>query len=220
MVQTIDKIKVIIVDDHDFFRLGLKTAIQTNHPEIVVANEAKNGKEFFALLKITPVELVLLDILLPDMNGIEIARRLKTEYPQIKILVISSETSTSTIEELLNIGIDGFISKFDSSMDTFAEAICAIMQGLEYYGKDISQIISRIYLCKKKTQQVTPEFSEQEKRVIECCHEGFTGKEIANYLNITYKTMEWHKANIFAKLGIHSTVELVHFAVKNGIIRG
>ena len=214
-----DKVNIIIVDDHDFFRLGLKTAIETNHPDIAVVGEARCGNDFFALLPNTSAELVLLDLLLPDMNGIEIARRLKSEYPQIKILVISSETSASTIEQLLNIGIEGFISKFDSDMNTFAEAIRAVTQGLEYYGKDISQIISQIYIAKKKTAQVlTPEFTEQEKRIIEYCHEGLTGKKIANHLNISYKTMEWHKLNIFSKLGIHSTLELVHYAMKNGIV--
>ena len=215
-----DKINIIIVDDHEFFRLGLKTAIETNHSDIIVVGEAKNGADFFALLKSIPtVELVLLDIMLPDMNGVEIARRLKNEYPQIKILIISSETASSTIEELIDVGIEGFISKFDSTTDTLIEAICAVMQGFEHYGKDISQIISQIYLSKKKTVKITiPEFSEQEKRIIEYCHEGLSGKEIANRLNISYKTMEWHKANIFNKLGIHSTIELVRFAMKNGII--
>ena len=216
-----EKINIIIVDDHDFFRLGLRTTIESNHHDITVVGEAKSGREFFALLKsiTSEINLVLLDIMLPDMSGIEIAQRLKTEYPEIKILVISSETTTSTIEELLAIGVEGFISKFDSSIDTLAEAIRAIMRGLEYFGKDISQIISQIYLSKKKTTQVIiPEFSEQEKIIIECCHEGLSGKEIANRLNISYKTMEWHKANIFKKLDIHSTMELARFAIKHGII--
>jgi len=214
------KINVIIVDDHDFFRLGIKATIATNHPDIAIVAEAKCGAEFFALLKTTAVELVLLDIRLPDMSGIEIVRRLRKESPQVKILVISGEATASNVEQLLDIGIEGFISKFDSNMDTFAEAIRSVMQGLEYYGKDISQIISQIYFAKKKTAQITPEFSEQEKRIIECCHEGLTGKQIADRINIAYKTMEWHKSNIFRKLGIHSTVELVRFAVKYGIIRG
>lgn len=215
-----NKIQVIIVDDHDFFRLGLKTAIETKHPDIAIVGEANNSAVFFALLKsVAVVNLVLLDLILPDVNGIEIARRLKTEYPQIKILIISSETSPATIEELLNIGVEGFISKFDSNMDTFAEAIRSVVQGLEYYGKDVSQIISQIYLSKKRTAQVaTPEFSEQEKRIIECCHEGLSGKQIANRLNISYKTMEWHKSKIFSKLNIHSSIELVRFAMKNGIL--
>ena len=213
------KTNIIIVDDHDFFRLGLRTAIEKNHPDIAVVAEAKTGTEFFALLKIHPVDLVLLDILLPDMNGVEIARKLKEERPEIKILAISAETTAAHIKEMLEIGIEGFISKFDSSVDTLTDAIRAIMQGLEYYGKDISQIISQIYLASKRTMQVTQEFSEQEKRIIECCHEGLSGKQIADRICISYKTMEWHKANIFRKLNIHSTLELVRFAMTHGIIR-
>ena len=213
------RINVIIVDDHEFFRLGVRTAIENHHPDIAIVGEAQCGAEFFALLKTTAVELVLLDILLPDMSGIEIARRLKTEHPEVKILVLSCETSISTVEQLLDIGIEGFVSKLETSMDTFADAIRSVVQGLEYYGKDISGIISQIYLAKKKTAQVTAEFSEQEKRIIECCHKGLTGKQIADTLNIAYKTMEWHKSNIFRKLNLHSTGELVHFAVRNGIIR-
>jgi len=212
-------INVIIVDDHEFFRLGIRTAIENHHPDITIVGEAKCGAEFFALLKTATVELVLLDILLPDMSGVEIARRLKAEYPEVKILVLSCETSISTVKQLLDIGIEGFISKFDNSMDTFADAIRSVVQGLEYYGKDISCIISQIYLASKKTMQVTAEFSEQEKRIIECCHEGLSGKQIANRISISYKTMEWHKANIFRKLNIHSTVELVRFATTHGIIR-
>ena len=212
------KINVIIVDDHDFFRLGLRTAIETYHPDISVAAEAKNGTEFFALLKTTPVDLVLLDIILPDISGVEIARRLKTEHPKIKILIISSEPSAFNIEKLLAIGIEGFISKFGTNMDTFADAIHSVSQGLEYYGKDIATVISQIYLSKKKTANVTSEFSEQERYIIEYCHEGLSGKQIAERLNITYKTMEWHKSNIFRKLNIHSTIELVRFTVNSKII--
>jgi len=211
--------KIIIVDDHDFFRLGLRTAIEKNHPDIVVVAEAKTGAEFFALLKIHSIDLVLLDILLPDMSGVEIARQLKSLHPEIKILTISAEPTTYHVKEMLEIGIEGFISKFDTNIEFFADAIRAITNGLEYYGKDISQIISQIYLASKKTLHVTREFSDQEKRIIECCHEGLSGKQIAERLNIAYKTMEWHKSNIFRKLNIHSTVELVHFAMKNGIIK-
>ena len=212
------KINVFIVDDHEFFRLGIRTAIHYNHPDIAIVGEAKCGADFFTLLETTDIDLVLLDIKLPDMSGMEIARRLKNEFPQIKILILSAETTLFNIEEMLTIGVEGFISKFDTNMNIFADAIRSVMQGLEFYGKDISHIISQIYLAKKKAAKITMEFSEQERRIIECCHQGFSGKQIAEQLDITYKTMEWHKSNIFKKLNIHSTVELVHFAVKNGIV--
>jgi DNA-binding NarL/FixJ family response regulator len=211
-------IKTIIVDDHSLFRFGVRSVIENRHPDITIVGEAGSGAEFFALLKITPVDIVLLDIALPDMSGIEIARQLKTERPELKILAISAENDAKTIEKMVDIGIEGFISKKNSTPDTLAEAIRTIMQGADYFGKDIAAMISRIYLCKKKTAKITPEFSEQEKRIIELCHEGLSGKLIADRLHISLKTVEWHKYNIFRKLGISNSLEMVKFAVENGII--
>ena len=214
-----DKINIIIVDDHAFFRLGVRTALETRYPDIVIAGEAASGAEFFALLKTVEAEIVLLDIMLPDTNGIDIARRLKSERPEMKILFITSEASLFNVKEAIDIGVEGFISKFDSSPDMLGQAIQSVAQGIEYFGKDISFVISQIYLSKKKTPEITTEFSEQERRIIECCHKGLSGKQIADKLFISYKTMEWHKANIFRKLDIHSTIELVTYAVKHGIIK-
>jgi DNA-binding NarL/FixJ family response regulator len=153
------------------------------------------------------------------MSGIEIARRLKNERPEIKILVISAENTTATIEEMVNIGVEGFISKFNSNPDILVHAIRSIMQGVDYFGRDISEIIHRIYIAKKKTTQITSEFSEQEKHIIECCHEGLPAKLIANRLGISVRTVDWHKSNIFRKLGINNSLEMVRYAVKSGIIK-
>jgi len=214
------KTDIIIVDDHDLFRIGVRAALEKPYPNIAIVGEAESGVELFALLKTVTADIILLDVMLPDMNGIEIARRLKVERPEIKILVITSEASVFNIEEAIDVGVDGFISKFDTSPDALAEAIHYVAQGIEYYGKDISQIISQIYLSKKRTAQITAEFSEQERRIIEYCHEGLTGKQIADRLCIAYKTLEWHKTNIFRKLDLHRTAELVDYAVKHGIIEG
>ena len=212
------KINVIIVDDHELFRLGIRTIIEKRHPDITIVGEAKSGADFFALLKTTTVDVVLLDIALPDMSGIDIARRLKREYPAVKILVVSSENSVSIIDKMLMVGIEGFISKLNGNPDTLAEAIHSIMQGIEYFGSDISNIIRQIYVAKKRTTKVSSEFSEQEKRIIECTHEGLPVKLIADRLGISIKTVNWHKTNIFRKLGINNSLEMVRFAVKNGII--
>jgi len=156
---------------------------------------------------------------LPDMSGIDIARRMKTEYPEVRILAVSAENATATVEEMLNIGIEGFVSKVNTSADTLADAIRSVDMGLDYFGKDIAEIINRIYIAKKKTKQISEEFSEYERRIIECCFEGLSGKMIADRLCISLRTVDWHKSNIFRKLGINSTLEMVQFAVKNGIIR-
>ena len=212
-------IKVIIVDDQDFFSMGVKTAIENRHPDLCVVGEAASGAELFTLLKTTDADIMLLDINLPDMSGIDIARRLKTERPELKILVISSENSTLVVKEMLDIGVEGFISKRTGGVDMFAEAIRSIMQGVNYFGKDISEIIYNLYVSIKKTTEVTAEFTEQEKRIIELCRESLPGKLIADRLCISLRTVNNHKNNIFRKLGINSTAEMVQYALKHGIIR-
>jgi DNA-binding NarL/FixJ family response regulator len=212
-------ITAILVDDHEVFRLGLRSVIESRHPDIRIAGEAETGEEFFNLLATTSADIVLLDIILPDMSGIEIARRLKKEYPKLKIRVISSENTAAVTQELLDIGINGFVSKRAGGADVIATAIRSVIDGIEYYGKDISDIIYRIYVSKKKTTEATSEFTEQEKKIIDLCRDGLLSKEIATRLAISPRTVESHKNNIFRKLGINSTVEMVQYALKNGIIR-
>ena len=205
------KISVIMVDDHELFRLGLQMAIEGAHPDIVIAGEVSSGAALFELLKTVSTDIVLLDVVMPNMNGFEVARRLKANYPEIKILAISAENTSSTIAEMLEIGIEGFISKANSNLNTLANAIRSIMDGFDYYGKDIAEVISRIYVIKKRTTQVSEEFSEQEKRILELCHQGLSAKMIADRLCLSPRTVNWHKSNMFRKLGINSTLELVQF---------
>jgi len=212
-------ITVILVDDHELFRLGVRAAIASRHPDICITGEAESGEELFRLLESTAADILLLDIILPDMSGIEIARRLKKERPELKILAISSENTAAVTQALLDVGINGFISKRMSGVDDLANAIRSIMSGFEYFGKDISDIIYRIYVSKKKTAEATAEFTEQEKKIIELCRDGLPSKQIADRLCISPRTVENHKNNIFRKLGINSTVEMIRYAMKNGIIR-
>jgi DNA-binding NarL/FixJ family response regulator len=212
-------INVILVDDHALFLLGVKTAIAGSHPDLRIVGEARTGAEFFRLMESVTADIVLLDIGLPDMSGIEIARRLKQERSAIKILAISAENTGDVVQAMLDIGIEGFISKSASDIDMLAEAIRSVISGFEYFGKDISAIIYRVYIAKKKTAEVGPEFTEQERRVIELCHEGLSGKMIAERLGIATKTVDNYKNNIFRKLGINSTLEMVNYALKKGIIR-
>ena len=213
------KIRVIIVDDHTLFRMGLKTMLQSDDSKIEVVGEAECGTELFAVLKTTQADLILLDINLPDISGAEIARRLRGEYPDIKILAISAENSTKTVEDMLDAGINGFISKQKSDAHELSQAIQDVMQGLEYFGKDISTLIYYIYVAKKKTIEITPEFTEREKDIILLCSEGLLYKEIADRLGISFHTVNTHKKNIFLKLGINNTMEMVRYALKTGIIR-
>jgi len=215
------KIKLIIVDDDDTYRRGINLTVKIGQPDFIITGEVKYGADLFDLLDSgVEADIVLLDITLPaGMNGIDVARRLKTERPAMKILVVSSDNSAETIEQMLDIEVDGFISKVETDPEKTLDVARMVVQGLTYFGRDISEIISRIYMTKKKQMEVTSEFSEQEKRVIEFSHEGLPAKLIAERMNISASAVNWHKSNIFRKLGINNSLEMVRFAVTKGIIR-
>ena len=216
-------IKVIVVEDDELQRFSIVTAIKAHPADFCVVGEAESGAELFALLAgITP-DIISLDIKLPDISGIDIARRLKRERPEIKILALSFDNDTSTVQAMLDTGIDGFLSKSKGVLNHVVEALHSIMQGMEYFGSDISQIIYRIYVAKAKrtkdSMEERSEFTPQEKRIIELCHEKLPGKLIADRLGITLSTVNNHKNNIFRKFGFNSTAEMVHYAINHGIIQ-
>ncbi len=212
-------IRVIVVDDHELFRLGVKTVIENRQTDIDIVGEAETWEELFRLLEKVEVDIILLDIVLPDMHGTEIVRLLRINYPKIKILAISPENTMETVEAMVDLGIDGFISKRAGTMDVLLEAIGMVASGLEYFGKDISDIIYQIYAAKEKTSKVSREFTKQELRIIVLSQEGLSGKQIAERLSISPRTVDNHKNNIFRKLGINSTLEMVQYAQRKGIIR-
>ena len=211
-------VNVIIVDDHGLIRLGIKAALMSNCSDICIMGEAGDGKSLFHLLETTRPDIILLDIFLPDTNGIEIARRLRKEYPEIKILIISGENTTDVIQELLTVGIDGFISKQLCTGKETVKAIHTIMNGMEYFGTDIASIIYNIYISKKNVSKGMIEFTQREKEIIDLCSIGLQSKEIANRINVSSRTVDTHKKNIFKKLGINNTLEMVQYAIKHGII--
>ena len=209
-------IKIIVVDDHRLFRMAIKAALGT---DICVVGEADSGQVLFALPALSTADLVLLDINLPGMSGEEIAKRLRRDYPHLKILAISAENNAQMVKLMVEAGIDGFISKQCGDTDELAQAIRTVVSGLEYFGRDIAAIIYEIFVTKKIGAFAIPEFTEREKEVIHLCREGLLCKEIADRMGISANTVNTHKKNIFLKLGINNTMEMVQYAVKNGIIK-
>jgi DNA-binding NarL/FixJ family response regulator len=212
-------IQIIVVDDHALFRMGLKAAFKADHPDILITGEADCGEKLFALPALSTAHLVLLDINLPDMDGAEIAHRLRRDYPALKILAVSAENRSETVQAMLEAGINGFISKQHGDTDELARAIRDVTNGLEYFGRDISSIIFDIYVSKKRSAVVTDEFTDRERDIILLCRDGLMCKEIADRLDISINTVNTHKKRIFLKLGINNTIEMVQYALKKGIIR-
>ena len=203
-------IKIIIVDDHFLFRMGTKLTLSNSPLGIEVVAEAASGKELFAALESTTPDMLLLDIMLPDMSGIEIAHKGKATRPEIKIVLLSAEEPKRVIKQVMETGVEGFVSK-SAEMKEIESAIASVMNGLEYFGRDISKVIHDIYSSKKRREQENARFTERETEIIQLCAQGLLVKEIADRLHISSSTVKTHKANIFQKLGINNSVELAKY---------
>ena len=211
-------IQVIVVDDHDLFRVLLKDTLNSNYTDITVAGDADCGASLLRLLPDTPADVLLLDINLPDMDATEITKTVRRDYPAMKILAISAENTTQTVVAMVEAGISGFISKQRGATAELVEAIRSVAAGEEYFGRDISSILFDVYVSKKKTAEPTAEFTKREREIILACRDGLLCKEIAQKLGVSYHTVKAHKNNIFQKLGINNAMEMVNYAMKKGII--
>lgn len=207
-----DNVRIMLVDDHPLMLIGISSMLEGKGIEIV--GTAGNG--FDALKKAGELkpDVMMLDIVMPGMDGIELARRMREEMPDVALLVLSSDSSLASLETLLNIGIDGFLSKA-SDASVMIDAIKSVASGYEFYGTDIARLIERISLAKKASDSL---FTPRELDVIRLSCMGLQYKEIAERLGIKYLTVVTIKNNIFRKLGINNTVELVVYAIKKELI--
>ena len=204
-----------ILDDHELIRVGV-TGVLHDTPHTITISAACAEDLFEALEEDTPCDLLLLDVLMPGTNGFEVAKRMRTEYPEIKIIILSVDTKEYAIMRLMQIGIDGFISK-NGPLEEVNLAIDSVAEGVPFYGRDLAVLVRDIVdaqLNKKSSALLT----KRELEIIEACCSGLLGKEIADKFHISLRAVNSHKTNIFNKLGISSSVEMVRFALEHGII--
>ncbi|MBQ4286095.1 MAG: response regulator transcription factor [Bacteroidales bacterium] len=206
-------IKVLLADDHPLMLLGLGTMLE-GCPEVSVVGTASDGAAAFEKAAATKPDVMVFDIVMPVMDGISLCRRMRAELPDVALLALSSDTSQATLEQLLHIGIDGFLPK-TADDQTIVEAIRSVAAGYEYFGTDIARLIEKISLAKKASDTL---FTPRELDVIRLSCKGLQYKEIASSLGIKYLTVVTIKNNIFRKLGINNTVELVLYAIKKNLI--
>ena len=207
-----DNVRLMLVDDHPLMLMGIASMLSGKGLEIV--GTASNGSEALEMVPVLKPDVMMLDIVMPVMDGIELARRMRALYPDVALLVLSSDSSLASLEVLLNIGIDGFLSKNSDAL-VMLDAVKSVALGYEYYGTDIARLIERISLAKKASESI---FTPRELDVIRFSCMGLQYKEIAERLGIRYLTVVTIKNNIFRKLGINNTVELVVYAIKNELI--
>jgi len=208
-----DPIRIILADDHPLMLLGIRAMLQ-GCPGLEVADTARDGAEAFEKAARLRPDVMVFDIVMPVMSGIELARRMRAEQPDTALLALSSDSSVATLEPLLQIGIDGFLPKTADDR-TIVDAIRSVAAGYEYFGTDIARLIERISLAKRASDTL---FTPRELDVIRLSCKGLQYKEIADELGIKYLTVVTIKNNIFRKLGINNTVELVLYAIKKNLI--
>jgi len=212
-------IKIILVDDHTLFRDGIKSILDEEE-NIDVIDEAPDANSLFEKLEKHQPDILITDISLPDMSGIEIARRITTLYPDIKMLMLSMHNNEEFIINSLKAGAHGYLSK-DIKSTELLEAIHSVMNGKIYFNKEISQTIINNYRTENNSDSEPDtgnNLTEREIEVIKLLGDGLINKEIADRLSISIRTVDAHKNHIMQKLGLKSTVELVKYAIKNKLI--
>jgi len=211
-------VKIILVDDHTLFRDGIKSILDEDK-NIHVIEEAPDANILFEKLQHQQPDMVITDISLPDMSGIDIARKISGMYPDIKILILSMHNNEEFIISALKAGANGYLSK-DIESAELIEAIHSVMNGKIYFNKEISQTIINNYRggLEDSTANKNNHLTDRETEVLKLVGEGFINKEIADKLCISIRTVDAHKSHIMQKLGLKSTVDLVKYAIKNKLI--
>ncbi len=214
-----EKIKIIIVDDHKIVRDGVRAMLLGNK-EVTMIGEADNANQLFDLLEEKTPDVLVLDIDLGGgLNGIDIAKRVQNSHPKIKILMLTANTSESCIVSSIRAGARGFLSK-DTPKEEFITALKALKFNQMFFGENISHAVMASYVRNVKSNQDDYEqpLSERELEITRQLCEGKTAKQIGEQLCISSRTVETHKNNIFKKLGVQNTIELVKYAIKAEII--
>lgn len=206
-------IRVLIADDHQLFIDGLK-ALLKHEDDIEVVCEALNGEEVIQLMENYTVDIAIIDIEMPLLNGIETTRYIKTHYPNTKVLILTMYNKKHFILNIMKVGAAGYILK-NKSQETLIQAIQTVYRGGTYYGLDVMNKISNERLKEKEIIKLT----KKEKEVLCLIAEGMTAKEISFKLSIATTTVDTHKKNLLTKIEVPNDKHLVRYAIKHGYVK-
>ncbi len=210
------RIKVAIVDDHSLFRNGLKLLL-SGYPEIEVVGESSNGKEFLDDLSHTMPDIVLMDIEMPVMNGIDATTESLKKYPGMKIITLSMFGEEEYYYKMIDAGVKGFVLK-NSDIDEVVKAIQTVMADGTYFSQELLLNVVKKFRDVRKTEQLHVQLSQREIEIIELICKGLSNQEIADTLHISKRTVDKHRANILSKTDTNNTASLVMFAVEHKLI--
>ncbi|HHU98540.1 MAG TPA: response regulator transcription factor [Bacteroidales bacterium] len=210
-----EKIRIALADDHQLFRNGLKILLG-GYPEFEVVAEASNGTELLKVLENCPTDIVLMDINMPEMDGVEATSRISRQIPEVFVIALSMYGEEEYYYRMVEAGAKGFILK-DSDISDVHDAIIAVHRGGNYFSQELLyHVIRRIK--NREQEEKSSNLSRREKEILFKICEGLSNHEIAEELFISKRTVDKHRANLLAKTGSKNTASLILYAIKNRLI--
>lgn len=211
-------IRILIVDDHTLVRAGIRSLVE-KLPEVQVVAEARDGRDALRLVKTQRPDVVLMDIAMPGLNGLEATKQMAKEFPHSHVLILSMHASEEYVWQALRAGAAGYLLK-GAELAELALAIKAVSVGETYLSPPISKHVIRDYLERTGGEATLPErLTPRQREILQLIAEGVTTKEIAETLRISVKTAETHRAQLMERLGIHDIAGLVRYAIKIGLVQ-
>lgn len=210
-----DIIRLIIADDHEIFRKGLRI-ILNELDEVKVIAEAQNGNEVFEILKHQKADLILMDIRMPVMDGIEATRKMTEKYPEVKVIALTMFEEISYFNQMIEAGAQGFLLK-KTNKDELQRAINLVMEGENYFSEEFISNVNRTQRPASRIAGI--ELTDREQEVLELICKGMSNAEISKFLGVSARTVDGHRAHLLEKTGAKNSPHLVMFAIKNGLIK-
>jgi DNA-binding NarL/FixJ family response regulator len=211
------KIRIVIADDHEIVRQGLRSLLEGDGCEVV--GEYGTGRDAAEGIKSVRPDVAVLDISMPDLNGVEATQQISKQLPDIKIIILTMHDSEELARRVLEAGARGYVLKSDAARD-LANAVRTVMKGQPFFSGKISEMLLRGYLSKPNQPQeaAIPSLTPREREVVQLLAEGKSSKEVAAVLGTSPATVETQRAKIMQKLDLHSVTDLVRYAIRNHII--
>ena len=210
-------LRILIADDHEVAREGIRSVLES-HAEWEVCAEAQDGREAVEYAGKLKPDIFLLDIGMPNLNGLDAARQILAVAPDARILILTVHDAEQVVREVLAAGARGFLLKSDAGRDLVA-AVEALQQGRTFFTSKVEQMMVDGYLHPQEEASGQCVLTPREREVIQLDAEGKTTKEVATALNLSVKTAETHRTNLMRKLDLHSVADLTLYAVRNGIVQ-
>jgi len=213
------RIRVLLAEDHTIVRKGLRSLLD-DEADIQVIGEAEDGRQAVEEVERLLPDVVLMDITMPGLNGLEAARRIKKRFPEVKVLVLTMHSNEEYIFQVLRAGASGYLVK-QAAPAELVWAIQAIHRGDSFLSPSISRKVIEDYTRRAEATEVRDSFDRltgREREILQLIAEGHTNREIAELLHLSAKTVETHRAHLMGKLDIHNVAELTQYAIRRGVI--